>query len=133
MNREVIEACRQRAVVLFQSYAQGVALNHGRSEDQLISDVNSFAQELTEAYQPLLDKLDAQAGGWLPIASAPKNTPLIITNSEQATYAALEETDYGGTYWASHYGEAVEWEPTHWAWPPDTLPPPPTAMRGEGL
>lgn len=50
----VVEACRQRAIALFQSYATGVALSRrGDQHAQLVGDVEAFITELNAAYAPL--------------------------------------------------------------------------------
>jgi hypothetical protein len=46
---DALETARQRAMVLFQSYALGVSLKHKRGADQFKHDVKTFADELADA------------------------------------------------------------------------------------
>jgi len=49
----LVEAARQRAIVLFQEYARSVAEQHDRSEPQFMHDVETFIAELNDAFVTL--------------------------------------------------------------------------------
>jgi hypothetical protein len=66
---DALETARQRAVVLFNAYALGVSMKHGRSQEQFTHDVSTFSDELADALRvpisraalsPKSEKQDAQ-------------------------------------------------------------------------
>jgi hypothetical protein len=58
---DALETARQRAIVLFQAYAWGVAEHHGRSEKRYRLDVEMFSTELKNALA-------------FPISAAPRSS-----------------------------------------------------------
>lgn len=69
------------------------------------------------------DRLDViDRDGWRPIADAPDWEPLIVTNGEYVAMSARSEADDGTWYWAIDPEDGLDWEPTHFTYPPGQGP-----------
>jgi len=60
--------------------------------------------------------------GWRDIASAIQWEPCVVTDGTHAALSALSQADDGSWYWAIDPEDGLWFEPTHWAYPPSTVP-----------